>query len=113
MIIIIINRYVQVSGPDSKLYINAITTLVFFVLSLALVIRPSMRSTDFWGQNFILIVFFIMSLVSLFFVVEKVMMSKPISQNSTLPSNVKFNGTKINREIEGLFFRSTTTLAQS
>merc|ERR1719500_62789 len=32
-----------VSGPDAKLYINAITTLVFFVLSLALVIRPSMR----------------------------------------------------------------------
>merc|ERR1719225_116095 len=32
-----------VSGPDAKLYINAITTLVFFILSLALVIRPSMR----------------------------------------------------------------------
>merc|ERR1719397_2155686 len=32
-----------VSGPDAKLYINAVTTLVFFVISLALVIRPSMR----------------------------------------------------------------------
>jgi len=32
-----------VSGPDAKLYINAITTLIFFIISLALVIRPSMR----------------------------------------------------------------------
>ena len=39
---------VQVSGPDAKLYINAVTTLVFFVISLALVIRPSMRLTGFF-----------------------------------------------------------------
>ena len=39
-------QYVQVSGPDAKLYINAITTLVFFIISLALVIRPSIRLTD-------------------------------------------------------------------
>merc|ERR1719394_571466 len=32
-----------VSGPDAKLYINAVTTLVFFIISLALVLRPSMR----------------------------------------------------------------------
>merc|ERR1711963_289925 len=31
-----------VSGPDAKLYINAVTTLVFFI-SLALVLKPSMR----------------------------------------------------------------------
>ena len=35
--------YPQVSGPDAKLYINAVTTLVFFIISLALVLRPSMR----------------------------------------------------------------------